>query len=109
MPKLLQKTHSFHVVVLVAVYWIFIFAIPFIVVYSAAEFGVFGWFLLAALVGFFGYTGFRAPSAGRRLAFIVQIVIPAVLRVTGTIVVTSGILHPSVFELGYLIPSWLTI
>lgn len=90
MPDLLKKNYSLHAAALVGLYWIVVFAIPFIVTDPGVKPGALGWCFLLTLIGYGGYSGIRAFKRGRKAAFILRIVVPAALFVLGWMVIAAS-------------------
>ncbi|MET0499068.1 MAG: hypothetical protein ABW106_12465 [Steroidobacteraceae bacterium] len=89
MPDLLNKSLSVHGAAIICVYWIMAFAIPFMIVDPEVRPGPWGWCLFAALIGYGGYSGFRAYRRGWKARFILRIVIPAALFVTASVIIAA--------------------
>jgi hypothetical protein len=86
---LLKKNLSFHSAVVLGVYWLVVFAVPFMIADARIKLGGLGWCLIAVLVGYFGYTGMRALKPGSKTRFVLRIVIPAALFAAASIVVVG--------------------
>lgn len=89
MPGLLQKNLSVRLAALIVIYWIVVFIIPFVIVDADAKPGALGWSIFAALIGYFGYSGWKAFRRGAKTAFILRIVVPAGLLVTAASIVAA--------------------
>lgn len=87
MSDLSKKNLSFHVAVLLGVYWLVVFAIPFMIADASINPGTLGWCFFGALISYCAYTGLRALRRGSKARFILRIVVPAALFVTASMVV----------------------
>lgn len=81
MSDLIRKQWIFHSALIIFMYWVFVFSMPFMISDREvrSETPLWYWCALAVAVAYFSYTGFRAWRRGWKARFILRIVVPAML------------------------------
>ena len=93
MPDLIHKQWQFAAALILAVYWGFVFMLPFVILEQiaseepASDLPPETWFVASAIVGYFSYTGVRAWRRKWRARFILRIVVPTALLFSSCVLI----------------------
>lgn len=89
MSNLIDKQWKFASAAILFQYWVFVFAMPFLILSQDTRSGAPLWFwgVLCVAIGYFSYTGYKAWRRRWKARFVLRIVIPAALFITASVLV----------------------